>query len=121
MNIQFMTKENNGVVVKDNWTNRDRINYQPNFDELIKNASCDEEKKMLEEAKARYMDEKVPMEFRSFAFEIVYTQYADHLDPWTHKWSKRWQLMQHPWYRLGEETKPSKEEMIAIIENELKK
>lgn len=120
LNIQFMTKEN-AVTVKDNWTGEDKVVYLPNFDELIKNASCEEEIEMLKEAKARYASGNSL--FNGFAFEIVYTAYAKALvwDRETKKqeWTMKWQIMQCPWYRTFDGVYATKEEMLAKIESQL--
>lgn len=115
MNIQFMTKEANGVASKHSYTGEPTIVYVPNFDELIANASCDEEVEMLEDTKARFESDN-PL-FEGFPFEIVYTVKTKSLDPYTWKWEEKWQLMQHPWVRTFDGVYASKEEMIEQIQN----
>ena len=110
MNIQFMTKENNGVYVKDNWTGRPTLNFIPDFDEMIKNASCEEEADKIREIKERHENNKDGL-FSGFAFPIVYMTYKKEWDcfkGWTGK--KTWQMMQHPWYHGC-----TKEEMLQEI------
>lgn len=112
MNIQFMTRENNEVrKVKDVFGN-EREAFVPNYDELIKNASCEEEVEMLENAKKRN---------EAFAYEIVHTIYTRVLkyDFNTGKqyFTKEWTLYQHPWYCSYEGVYKTKEEMIENIEN----
>lgn len=113
MNIQFMTKEN-AITVKDDWTGQETIVYVPNFEDLIANASCEEEIEAIKETEKRMKSGKGF--FRGFAFEIVYTKYAKTLNPFTHKWEMKWQIMQHPWYRTYEGVYHTKEKMIEIIE-----
>lgn len=113
MNIQFMTKESNGIERAHTFTGEKEIAYIPNFKELIKNASCDEEIEMLKDAESRF--NKNPKMY-GFAFEICYTVKAKSLDPFTCKWSDKWQLMQHPWTREYKGPKATKEEMIETIE-----
>ena len=97
MNIQFMT-EANAISVKDDWTGKNKTAYVPNFDELVKNASCEEEVKAIRETETRMTSGKSI--FKGFAFPIVYMAYADTLvfDKETRKqhWEKKWQMMQHP-------------------------
>lgn len=113
MNIQFMSKENNGIYVEDNWTGEPTLHYIPNFDELIANASCEEEADKIREIKERFStDEK----FFAFSFPIVYMAYRDEWDcskGWTGR--KTWQMLQHPWYYGC-----TKEEMIKEIEETAK-
>lgn len=116
MNIQFMTKEN-AITVKDSWTGKDKLAYIPNFDELVNNASCEEEIKAIREIEERIT--KNPS-FFAFPFEIVYMVYTDALEMnWeTRKqaWVKKWQMMQHPWIRTWDNVYASKEQMIEEIE-----
>lgn len=119
MNIQFMTKAN-AITVKDGWTGENKTAYVPNFDELVKNASCEEEVQAIRETEVRMTSGKSI--FKGFAFPIVYMAYADTLvfDRETRKqrWEKKWQMMQHPWYETVYGVKDSKEAMIAVIEAE---
>ena len=117
MNIQFMTKEN-AITVKDSWTGKDVPAYVPNFDELVKNASCEEEVKAIREIEDRF--NKNP-KTSAFAFEIVYMVYEKALvmnrETKKQEWVKKWQMMQHPWIRTVDGVYASKEEMIKRIEN----
>lgn len=118
LNIQFMTKEN-AISVKDSWSGKDTLVYIPNFDELVKNASCEEEIKAIREIEERMNSGKSI--FKGFAFEIVYMVYAKALvmDWETNKqeWKMKWQMMQHPWIRSFDNVYASKEEMIEEIES----
>lgn len=114
MNIQFMTKEN-AIKVKDDWTGEDKLVYVPNFEELIANASCEEEIEAIKEIEERMKSDEWFL--KGFTFEIVYTKYKKTLNPFTCKWETKWQIMQHPWYRTYEGVYRTKEQMIEIIEN----
>jgi hypothetical protein len=111
-----MTKEN-AITVKDSWTGEDKLLYIPNFDELVKNASCEEEIKAIRETEKRIKTSKC---MQGFAFEIVYMVYAKTLQMnWETKkqeWVMKWQMMQHPWYRTFDNVYATKEEMIKDIE-----
>lgn len=115
MNIQFMT-EKNAITVKDSWTGKDTLAYVPNFDELVKNASCEEEVKAIREIEERF--NKNP-KFYAFAFEIVYMVYEKALvmnrETKKQEWVMKWQMMQHPWIRTADGVYASKEEMIQKI------
>ena len=117
MNIQFMTKEN-AVTVKDGWTGKDTFVYVPNFDELVKNASCEEEIKAIRETEARVNSGKSI--FKGFTFQIVYMAYAKTLEynkeTKKQEWVMKWQMMQHPWHETVYGVKDTKEQMIAKIE-----
>lgn len=117
MNIQFMSKENE-VTVKDGWTGKDKIAYVPNFEELVKNASCEEEIMAIREVEERMNSGKSI--FKGFAFPIVYMSYEKALvyDKETKKqeWVMKWQMMQHPWYETVYGVKDTKEQMVATIE-----
>lgn len=117
MNIQFMTKEN-AITVKDNWTGKDTLVYVPNFDELVKNASCEEEIAAIREIEERTKSGKSI--FKGFAFEIVYMVYAKSLvynrETKKQEWKMKWQMMQHPWIRTFDGVYATKEEMIEEIE-----
>lgn len=117
MNIQFMTKEN-AITVKDSWTGKDKLVYVPNFEELVKNASCEEEIKAIKEIEERIKSGK--SFFQGFAFEIVYMAYEKALEMnWETKkqeWVMKWQMMQHPWIRTWDNVYASKEQMIEEIE-----
>lgn len=121
MNIQFMTEEN-AITVKDTWTGKDTKVYVPNFEELVKNASCEEEIKAIREAEARHKSEKGL--FRGFAFQIVYMIYKETLvynkETKKQEWKKKWQMMQHPWYRSCDGVYFTKEQMIEAIEGQYK-
>jgi hypothetical protein len=111
-----MTKEN-AVTVKDTWTGEDKLVYVPNFDELVKNASCEEEVNAIRETEERMKSYKSI--WQGFAFEIVFMSYerALGLNPETMKqeWTTKWQMMQFPWYRDGKGVYHTKEEMMAEV------
>lgn len=116
MNIQFMGKEN-AITVKDGWTSGDALVYIPNFDELVKNASCEEEIKAIREIEERINAKKT---FRGFTFPIVYMSYEKALvlnkETMKQEWVVKWQMMQHPWFETVYGVKDSKEQMIEKIE-----
>ena len=113
MNIQFMTAEKNGKPTGEkDWAGRPRYTYIPDYDELLKNATCDEERKAIINAK-----EIMERFGEGFAFEIVYTARSLHVDPYTCEHSLTWQLLQHPWHEdAWTLKKKSREEMIKDIE-----
>lgn len=115
LNIQFMTKEN-AITVKDNWSGEDKLVYIPNFDELVKNASCEEEIKAIRDIERRIKEGKL---FHGFAFEIVYMRYEKALvynkETKKQEWVMKWQMMQHPWIRTLEGVYHTKEQMIEEI------
>ena len=117
MNIQFMTKEN-AITAKDNWTGEDILRYVPNFDKLVKNASCEEEVKAIREIEERFNSKSAP---HGFTFEIVYMVYEKALvmnwETRKQEWVMKWQMMQHPWIRSLDGVYSTKEEMIAEIES----
>ena len=116
MNIQFMTKEN-AITVKDSWTGKDTLVYIPNFDELVKNASCEEEIEAIRETEKRIKAGKV---FKGFTFEIVYMVYEKafvmNWETGKQEWVMKWQMMQHPWIRDYKDVYKTKEQMIEEIE-----
>lgn len=65
MNIQFMT-EKNAKIIKDSWTGEDKTVYVPDFEELVKNASCQEEIDAIRETEAMLNNEK--SYFKGFLF-----------------------------------------------------
>ena len=111
MNIQFMTAERNGIPTGEkNWNGEPKYKYIPDYDDMIANASCKEEAEAINEAR------KTMERFgEGFAFEIVYTAIAPHVDFYTGERSDRWEVLQHPWYRT-ENGYYSKESMIKDIE-----
>lgn len=117
MNIQFMT-EANAVTVKDGWTGKDTFVYIPNFDELVKNASCEEEIKAIREIEARTNSRKGY--FKGFTFQIVYMSYEKALvynkETKKQEWVNKWQMMQYPWHETIYGVKDTKEQMIEKIE-----
>lgn len=117
MNIQFMT-EKNAKIIKDPWTGEDKTVYVPDFEELVKNASCQEEIDAIRETEAMLNNEKSC--FKGFFFQIVHMVYAKVLeyDSRTHKqeWVEKWQMYQHPWIRDYNGVYKTKEEMIHQIE-----
>lgn len=121
MNIQFMTKEN-AVTVKDSWTGEETFVYVPNFDELVKNASCEDEIKAIREIEARMKSGKSI--HKGFTFQIVFMCYAKALvlnkETMKQEWVMKWQMMQHPWYETVYGVKDTKEQMIEKIEEMFK-
>lgn len=117
LNIQFMTEEN-AITVKDNWTGKDTFAYVPNFDELVKNASCEEEIKAIREIEERMKSGKSIL--KGFAFEIVYMAYEKafvyNKETKKQEWVMKWQMMQHPWIRTWDGVYNTKEQMIEEIE-----
>ena len=57
MNIQFMT-EKNAKIIKDPWTGENKTVYVPDFEELVKNASCQEEIDAIRETEATLNNKK---------------------------------------------------------------
>ena len=111
MNIQFMTAKENGIPTGEtNWKGEPRYRYIPNFGKMIENATCDEEIEAIENVR-EMIERRV---FDGFAFEVVYTAVADHCDFNTGKFSKTWQVLQHPWY-----DGKSEEEMLEEIKKTL--
>lgn len=114
-NIQFMTKEN-AITVKDTWTGKDTLAYVPNFDELVENASCEEEIEAIREIESRMKNDKS----YAFAFEIVYMVYHQALvynhETGKQEWVMKWQMMQHPWIRTWDGIYTTKEQMVQDIE-----
>lgn len=107
MNIQFMTIKDNGIPTGEfNWKGEPQYRYIPDWDKLIEHASCEEEIEAIK--KAKELCEKTS--FEGFTFEIVFTAIADYVDFNTGKFSKKWQILQHPWY-----TDKTKEEMLEDI------
>ena len=117
MNIQFMSKEN-AVTVKDSWTGNDTVVYVPDFEALVKNASCDEEIAAIREIENRIASGK--SWFKGFTFQIVYMSYEKALvynkESRKQEWVMKWQMMQHPWHETIYGVKDTKEQMIAKIE-----
>ena len=117
MNIQFM-KEENAIKVKDSWSGKDEVLYVPDFDELVKNASCEEEIAAIRDIEERMKSGKSFL--KGFAFQIVYMSYEKALvynrGTGKQEWVMKWQMMQHPWYQSYSGVKVSKEEMIENIE-----
>lgn len=109
MNIQFMTEEN-AIHIKDT------VRYVPNFEEMIKNASCDEEIEVI-----KYAEERIKKNgFYGFVFKIVYMSYEKALvynrETKKQEWVMKWQMMQYPWIKSGDGVYRSKEQMIQEIE-----
>ena len=117
MNIQFMTDEN-AITVKDEWTGEDKQLYIPNFDELAKNASCEEEVQAIREIEARFAEH--PTRY-AFVFRIVFMAYTDALvtnkETKKQEWVKKWQIMQHPWYKTWDNKYHTKAQMREEIES----
>ncbi|MBQ1569901.1 MAG: hypothetical protein IIZ78_02160 [Clostridiales bacterium] len=107
MNIQFMTMRNNGIPTgRVDWRGNPVYKYLPNYDEMLKNASCEEERECILSAKD-LTDSKL---LEGFNFEIVYTAYTS--DGYG---KKKWQFLQHPWYELEDGTKRKEWEMVQDI------
>ena len=113
MNMQFMTIEKNGVPTgRKNYKGEEEYTFMPNWEEMIANASCEEEAEAIREAE-RIIGE------RGFNFEIVYTVYKDGWNPVKGKTGKCWQVYQHPWYRTFEGVYDTKEQMLEEIKKTL--
>lgn len=115
MNIQFMTSEGNGIPTGEkNYRGEPRYRYIPNYDLMIANATCEEEIEAIRQCR-----EILSRHNEGFAFEIVFTAIANSIDPKTCKMTKKWQVLQHPWYEYADTgIKLSKEEMLERIEKE---
>lgn len=117
MNIQFMGQEN-AVAVKDSWSGEDKFVYVPDFDELVKNASCEEEIAAIREVEERIKSGRSC--FKGFTFRIVYMSYEKALvynkETRKQEWVMKWQMLQHPWHETVWGVKDPKEQMIAKIE-----
>lgn len=106
MNIQFMTIGNNGVPTSERtWKGDIVYRFIPNYDELLKRSSCEEESACIMDAK-RMSDEGL----LDFTFPIVYTCYDN--DGYG---KMKWHLYQHPWYMTEDGARKPKDEMIADI------
>ena len=115
MNIQFMTEKKNGFPTDEyDYKGNPIYRFTPNYDEMIANATCEEEIRAICEAEA-IMDRIG----NGFVYEIVYTAIAPSVDPHTCKRSMKWQVLQHPWYKNDDGTRRSKEEMLKDIEEEV--
>lgn len=113
LNVQFMTNEKNGVPTGEvDWRGDQIYRYIPDLDEMIRNASCEEEVEAIKEVEEGLKDGW----FDGFHFEIVYTAYDMAFDSMTGKFVKKWQVMQHPWYRDQNGVYRSREEMLKDIE-----
>ena len=120
MNIQFMTKEANGIPTGEfDWKGEEKFVYVPNFDELVKNASCEDEIKAIRETEEIMKSGKSI--YKGFAFEIVYMVYTKtfvmNLETKKYESVMEWQMMQHPWIRTFEGVYHTKEQMIEEIES----
>lgn len=117
INIQFMTEEQAKI------NNRGNKVYIPDYDLMIANACCEEERECIRKAKKtmeRWDD--------GFAFSIVYTDFYESIKQDLHtmeiKRVAKWHFLQHPWYRIGygeAEAFLSKEQMINEIAHEYMK
>lgn len=106
-----MTVEKNGIQTGEyEWNGNPKYRFIPDYEELLANATCEEEAEAIREAE-RIMTE-------GFTFEIVFTMRAMSYDFRTGKGQMKWQVMQHPWYRSYDGVYDSKETMIRQI-NEL--
>lgn len=111
MNIQFMTVEKNGIPTGEaNWKGEPQYTYMPNWADMIANASCEEEAEEIREA-----EKVIERTGRGFAFEIVFTAYLDAFDSKAMKHYKKWQVLQHPWYRTWDGVYDTEEQMINHI------
>ena len=112
MNIQFMTKEKNGVPTgKIDWRGEEVFKFVPDFEEMIKNASCEEEAKAIRDTQ-EWLNKGI---FDGFTFEIVFMAYARDIDFETGASTMKWQMMQHPWYRSEFGVYETKERMMDDI------
>lgn len=112
MNIQFMTKEKNGVPTGEfDWRGEERCRFIPDFEEMIKNASCEDEANAIRETQ-EWLNKGL---FDGFTFEIVFMAYAKAVDFRTGKSTMKWQMMQHPWYRSELGVYETKERMIEDV------
>ena len=95
-----------------------RVRQVPDFEELVRNASCQEEIDAIREIEATLNNKKSC--FKGFFFQIVYMVYTKALvyNSKTHKqeWVEKWQMCQHPWIRSYDGVYRAKEEMIHQIE-----
>jgi hypothetical protein len=116
MNIQFMTVEKNGIPTGEkDWKENPRYRYMPDFEEMIANACCEEEAEAIRET-----ENLLKKWDAAFNFEIVYMVYKPAWDPNKGHTETKWQMYQHPWYRDQNGVYDSKEQMIELIETELK-
>lgn len=113
MNIQFMTREQNGIPTGGtDWRGKERCKYIPNFTLMMMNARCKEERKAIQEVR----DHVENGLFDGFTFEIVFMTKAQRIDFKTGESRCEWQMFQHPWYEDGETgIKVSKAEMLKDI------
>lgn len=112
MNIQFMTKEKNGIPTGEYDRSGKQIYlYMPDIEEMVANASCKEEIIAIENMQ-NFFDAGL---FNGFSFEIVYTDIDRHINPCTDESSWTWQVLQHPWYE-GWSKEDMIKEIIKIIE-----
>lgn len=111
MNIQFMTAERNGIPTGiTNYRGEPGYTYEPDYDAMLANATCEEEAEAIRRAK-RVMNRQKG----GFAFEIVFTAIALSVDPYTCEHTMKWQVLQHPWHRENGK-RVSREVMQKIIE-----
>ena len=118
-NITFMTPEKNGIPTgKKNWKGEPEYVYLPDFDEMIKNASCEEEVQGIKEV----MDMVHKGIMDGFAFEVVYMVYTERWDGLKGGFTGEmcWQMFQHPWYVEGfNATHVEKQRIIDEINGEV--
>ncbi len=97
--------------------------YIPDYDLMIANACCEEERECIRQAREtmeRWSD--------GFAFSIVYTEFYEaieqDLNTMEIKRVAKWHFLQHPWYRKGwgeNEVLDTKEQMLEEIAHEYMK
>lgn len=116
MNIQFMTAEKNGIPTGEtDWKGNPQYRYMPDFEQMIANASCEEEAEAIRET------ERLLKKWdTAFTFEIVYTVNKPAWNPTKGFAENKWQMYQHPWYRDQNGVYDSEELMIMRITKELK-
>ena len=110
LNIQFMTEEQKKV------NGQGREVYIPDYDKMLENACCEEERECIRLAK-----ETMERWDDGFAFAIVYTDCYEAIKQDVKTGAitreKSWHFLQHPWYRNGYQ-KISEAEMLKEIGTE---
>lgn len=113
MNIQFMTAEKNGIPTGEfDYKGNERYTYMPDWEEMIANASCEEEAEAIREA-------EVVIGSKGLHCEIVFTVFANGRNPDTGRTEKVWQVYQHPWYRTFDGVYDTKEQMLEEIKKHI--
>ena len=120
MNIQFMTAERNGIPTGEvDWKGEPQYRYIPDFDEMIAGASCEEEADAIREVRDMVNDPKHI--FDGFTFEIVFMESGPEWDSRKRCTVRKWQMLQHPWYRTHGGIYSTKQQMIDTIKDEQKR